>query len=91
MYLAIVGGVVGFLLVMGLWTRWNSSKQKASSVQDGGDGESAGKEMGCGELGRVEGAVVVCPHLPLSLTTMEEEDEEEQIPVATFLSSIKTD
>jgi len=87
----MVGGLVGFLLVMGLWTRWNSSKQKVSSGQDGGEGETAGKERVCGELGREEGAVVVCPHLPLSLTTMEEEDEEEQIPVATFLSSIKTD
>jgi len=73
MYLAMVGGLVGFLLVMGLWTRWNSSKQKASS---GGGGEAAGKENVCGELG----AVVVCPHLPLTLTTMEEEEEEE-IPV----------
>jgi len=79
----MIGGVVGFLLVMGLWTRWNSSKQKVPSGQDGGEGETAGKERVCGEVGREEGAVVVCPHLPLSLTTMEEaeEEEEEQIPV----------
>jgi len=72
----MVGGVVGFLLVMGLWTRWNSSKQKAPSGQDGGDGAAAGKGRVCGNLGREEGAMVVCPHLPLSLTTMEEEEEE---------------
>jgi len=95
MYLAMVGGLVGFLLVMGLWTRWNSSKQKVSSGQDGGEGETAGKERVCGELGREEGAVVVCPHLPLSLTTMEEEEEEkeeEQIPleeIKLFYQSIE--
>merc|ERR1719509_393621 len=91
----MVGGVVSFLLVMGLWTRWNSSielfhlskkkgEKKTKSIlltfifaaSSGGGGEAAGKENVCGELG----AVVVCPHLPLTLTTMEEEEEEE-IPV----------
>jgi len=84
----MVGGVVGFLLMMGLWTRWNSSKKKGEkktksilltfifAASSGGGGEAAGKENVCGELG----AVVVCPHLPLTLTTMEEEEEEE-IPV----------